>query len=327
MAQTVIRWIGLSAAAAAVLLLGLAVGPADLSLIAVWQALLGRGEHSTIAIVRDLRMPRALLAFFVGGSLAVTGAALQALVRNPLADPYLLGLSGGAGLGAVAAIVFKVGGVWAVPIAALVGALLAIALVYRLALVSGAVLDARVLLLSGVVVGAFAASLMGAIIAISPAPEVRNALLWLLGGFDAASWTALGVFAAYAVLPLAVIYRQNRPLDLLSLGEEPAAFLGADVERLKRVLYVAASLLTAAAVSVSGIIGFVGLVVPHAIRLLWGHLHRSLLPAAFLLGGVLLVVADAIARTAFAPLSLPVGVVTAIIGVPVFVLLVRRWAK
>ena len=321
------RWIGLVAAAIAALLIGVAVGPADLTLGAVGDALLGRGNNATVAIVRDLRLPRALLAFFVGGSLAVTGAALQALVRNPLADPYLLGLSGGAGLGAVAAIVFKVGGMWAVPLAALGGALLAIALVYRLALVSGAVLDARVLLLSGVVVGSFAASLMGAIMAISPAPEVRNALLWLLGGFDAASWSALGVFSVYAAVPLVVIYRQNRPLDLLSLGEEPAAFLGADVERLKRVLYVAASLLTAAAVSVSGIIGFVGLVVPHAIRLLWGHLHRSLLPAAFLLGGVLLVVADAIARTAFAPLSLPVGVVTALIGVPVFVLLVRRWAK
>jgi len=323
----VTRWIGLVAAAIAALLIGVAVGPADLTLGAVGDALLGRGNDATVAIVRDLRLPRALLAFVVGGSLAVTGAALQALVRNPLADPYLLGLSGGAGLGAVAAIVFKVGGMWAVPLAALGGALLAIALVYRLALVSGAVLDARVLLLSGVVVGAFAASLMGAIMAISPAPEVRNALLWLLGGFDAASWSALGVFSVYAAVPLVVIYRQNRPLDLLSLGEEPAAFLGADVERLKRVLYVAASLLTAAAVSVSGIIGFVGLVVPHAIRLLWGHLHRSLLPAAFLLGGVLLVVADAIARTAFAPLSLPVGVVTALIGVPVFVLLVRRWAK
>ncbi len=321
------RWIGLVAAAIAALLIGVAVGPADLTLGAVGDALLGRGNNATVAIVRDLRLPRALLAFFVGGSLAVTGAALQALVRNPLADPYLLGLSGGAGLGAVAAIVFKVGGMWAVPLAALGGALLAIALVYRLALVSGAVLDARVLLLSGVVVGSFAASLMGAIMAISPAPEVRNALLWLLGGFDAASWSALGVFSVYAAVPLVVIYRQNRPLDLLSLGEEPAAFLGADVERLKRVLYVAASLLTAAAVSVSGIIGFVGLVVPHAIRLLGGHLHRSLLPAAFLLGGVLLVVADAIARTAFAPLSLPVGVVTALIGVPVFVLLVRRWAQ
>jgi iron complex transport system permease protein len=313
-------------AAAVALLLGVAVGPADLSPLAVWNGLLGDGEAATVAIVRDLRLPRALLAFLVGGSLAVTGAALQALVRNPLADPYLLGLSGGAGLGAVLAVVSHLGGVWSVPLAALAGALIAIALVYRLALVSGSVLDARVLLLSGVVVGAFAASLMGAIISLSPAPEVRNALLWLLGGFDAASWRTLGVFAAYAVVPVAIIYRLNRPLDLLSLGEEPAAFLGADVERLKRTLYVAASLLTAAAVSVSGIIGFVGLVVPHAIRLVWGHLHRSLLPAAFLLGGVLLVVADAVARTAFAPLTLPVGVVTALIGVPVFVVLVRRWA-
>ncbi len=321
------RWIGLLSAAAVALLLGVAVGPADLPLGDVWDGLFGKGEAATQAIVRELRLPRALLAFFVGGSLAVTGAALQALVRNPLADPYLLGLSGGAGLGAVAAIVFGVGGVWAVPLAALGGALVAIALVYRLALVAGAVLDARVLLLSGVVVGAFAASLMGAVIAISPAPEVRNALLWLLGGFDAASWRAVGVFAVYAAVPLVLIYRQNRPLDLLALGEEPASYLGADVERLKRVLYVAASLLTAAAVSVSGIIGFVGLVIPHAVRLLWGHLHRSLLPAAFLLGGVLLVIADAVARTAFAPLSLPVGVVTALIGVPVFVLLVRRWAK
>jgi len=257
----------------------------------------------------------------------VTGAALQALVRNPLADPYLLGLSGGAGLGAVLAIVLRVGGAWAVPVAALVGALVAIALVYRLAVVSGSVLDARILLLAGVVVGAFAASMMGAIMALAPAPEVRNAFLWLLGGFDRASWMSLSVFGTYAAVPLAVIYHRSRPLDLLALGEEPAALLGADVERLKRILYVAASLLTAAAVSVSGIIGFVGLVVPHAIRVVWGHLHQSLFPAAFLLGGVLLVAADAVARTLFAPLTLPVGVVTALIGVPMFVVLVRRWAR
>ncbi len=320
------RWIGLVLAALVAMSIGLAVGPAELSLAIVWQALLGRGDQTAVAIVTGLRLPRVLLAFLVGGSLAVTGAALQALVRNPLADPYLLGLSGGAGLGAVAAIVLHVGGAWAVPVAALIGALLAVVLVYRLAIVSGSVLDPRVLLLGGVVVGAFAASVMGAVIALSPAPEVRNALLWLLGGFDAASWQALAIFAAYAAVPLVLIYRQSRPLDLLALGEEPAGFLGADVERLKRILYIAASLLTAAAVSVSGIIGFVGLVIPHAVRLLWGHLHQSLLPAAFLLGGVLLVSADAVARTAFAPLTLPVGVVTAIIGVPVFVVLVRRWA-
>jgi len=305
----------------------LAVGPAAIDLTAVWNGLVGTGDEATVAIVRELRMPRVVLAFLVGGCLAVTGAALQALVRNPLADPYLLGLSGGAGLGAVGAIALGIGGAWTVPAAALVGALLAILLVYRVALVAGSVLDARVLLLGGVVVGAFAASVMGAIMALSPAPEVRNALMWLLGSFDRASWRAVAIFAVYASLPLAVLYTLSRTLDLIALGEEPARFLGANVERTKRVLYVTASLLTAVAVAIAGIIGFVGLVVPHAIRMVWGHLHRNLLPAAFLLGGILLVIADALARTAFAPLELPVGVVTALIGVPIFVLLVRRWAS
>jgi cobalamin transport system permease protein len=163
--------------------------------------------------------------------------------------------------------------------------------------------------------------------AVSPAAELRNALLWLLGGFEDASWQTLGVFVVYAIVPLALIELASRSLDLLTLGEEPAQYLGADVERTKRVVYFAASLLTAAAVAVSGIIGFVGLVVPHAIRLVWGHTHRSLLPAAFLLGGTLLVCADAAARTLFAPIELPVGVVTALLGVPVFVVLVRRWAR
>jgi iron complex transport system permease protein len=313
--------------AVAAIAVGIVVGPADLAPRAVWQGLLGESDPSTTAIVRELRLPRALLAFLVGGSLAVTGAALQALVRNPLADPYLLGLSGGAGLGAVSAIVAGVGGAWGVPIAAAIGSITAILLVYRLAVVTGSVLDTRVLLLGGVVVGAFAASIMGALMAVSPAPQVRNALLWLLGSFSTASWQSVSVFGAYAVIPLAGLWLLNRPLDLLSLGEEPAAFLGAEIERVKRWLYVVASVLTAAAVSVAGIIGFVGLVVPHAVRMLWGHLHRGLLPAAFLLGGTLMVLADAVARVAFAPIELPVGVVTALLGVPVFVILVRRWAS
>ena len=321
------RWLLLLAGAVAALALGTALGPTALDPRAVLSGLIGAGDDAATVIVRDLRVPRVLLAFLVGGSLAVTGAALQALVRNPLADPYLLGLSGGAGLGAVMAIALHLANPWAVPVAALAGALTAVVLVYRLALVAGGVLDARILLLGGVVVGAFAASLMGAVMAISPAPEVRNALLWLLGSFSRASWHSLALFAAYAVLPLAALYGLARPLDLLTLGEESAQFLGADVERAKRALYVAASLLTAVAVSLSGIIGFVGLVVPHAARLGWGRLHRALLPAAFLLGGTLMVVADALARTLFAPVELPVGVVTALIGVPVFVLLVRRWAR
>lgn len=319
------KWAALGLLAAVALVAAIAVGPAGYSAGQVVAALTGRADPVTVAVVRDLRVPRALLAFLVGGSLAVTGAALQALVRNPLADPYLLGLSGGAGLGAVVAIALHLGGAWALPASAFLGALVAVALVYRLALVTGSVLDARVLLLGGVVVGAFAASLMAAIMVVSPAAELRNALLWLLGGFEGASWRTLTIFGAYAVLPLAGLYLASRPLDLLTLGEEPAQYLGADVERVKRMVYVASSLLTAAAVAVAGIIGFVGLVVPHAIRLLGAHLHRRLLPAAFLLGGALLVAADALARTVLAPVELPVGVVTAVVGVPVFVVLVRRW--
>jgi len=310
------KWVVLGASAALALLTAVAVGPAGFAV-----------DPVTLAIIRDLRVPRALLAFLVGGSLAVTGSALQALVRNPLADPYLLGLSGGAGLGVVAAIALHLGGPWILPASAFLGALAAIVVVYRLGVVTGAVLDTRVLLFSGVVVGAFAAAMMGAIMALSPAAELRNAFVWLLGGFGSASWQSVSVFAAYAALPVTLIYLAARSLDLLTLGEEPAQYLGAEVERTKRLVYGAASLLTAAAVAVSGTIGFVGLVVPHAIRLVWGHLHRTLLPAAFLLGGTLLVFADALARTVFAPVELPVGVVTALAGVPVFVLLVRRWSR
>ena len=321
------RWLGLTILALGAMALGLVLGPAHLDVTTAVRALWGAGDPTTVAIVQQLRAPRVALAFLVGGSLAVTGAALQALVRNPLADPYLLGLAGGAGLGGVLAIALHVGGAWGVPVWAFCGALGAIALVYRLALVAGNALDSRVLLLAGVVVGLFGGALIGAIVTLSPAPELRNALLWMLGGFDGASWQSLGVFAAYAVVPLVVLYRANRPLDLLALGEEPAQFLGVDVAQLKRLLYIAASLLTAAAVAVSGMIGFVGLVIPHATRLVFGQTHRTLLPVAFCLGGTLLVLADVIARTAFAPTSLPVGVVTALVGVPVFAVLLRKWAS
>ena len=320
------RWLLLLLTALGTIVVGVAVGPSGLDLRSVVGGVLGSAGEPTVTIVRDLRVPRVLLAFLVGGSLGVTGAALQALVRNPLADPYLLGLSGGAGLGAVTAIALGAASPWAVPLAAFAGSLGAVALVYRLALIAGAGLDVRVLLLAGVVIGAFAASLMGAIMALVPAPEVRNALLWLLGSFSRASWPAVLLFAVYAVVPLVILYRLARPLDLLTLGEEPAGYLGTNVARTRRMLYVMASLLTAVAVALSGIIGFVGLIVPHAARFTWARLHQALLPATFLLGGSLMVIADAVARTAFAPLELPVGVVTALIGVPVFVALVRKWA-
>jgi iron complex transport system permease protein len=311
------RWLVLVLVVLLALITSIALGPAAVPLADLL--------HSDI--VWNLRVPRALLAFLVGGSLGVAGAGLQALVRNPLADPFLLGLSGGAGLGAVVAIALHLSGPWALPVAAFVGALAALGLVYRLGLVggTGGALDPRILLLGGVAIGAFAAAVTTAIVSLADAAELRNAFLWLWGGLSGASWDTVLIVALYAPVPLVVLFAASRPLDLLALGEESAGYLGADVERVKRRVYLAASLLTAAAVAVSGVIGFVGLVVPHIARLTWGHRHRVLLPAAFLGGGALLAIADTLARTVVAPRELPVGVVTALIGVPVFAMLLRRW--
>ena len=305
------------------LLLGLSAGAVPLPLSDVWAGLWSSHAQAS-AIVRELRAPRVLLAFLVGGSLGICGAALQAMIRNPLAEPYLLGLSSGAGLGAVIAIASRAGGAWGIPLAAFIGALSAVALVYRLSLVSGRRLDPHVLLLSGVVVGSFAGALMSAVMVLSDAPGVRNAFLWLLGGFGGASWRALAVFSAYASIPVALLFFHARSLDLIALGDEPAQHLGADVHRLRRMVYLATALLTAASVATCGIIGFVGLVVPHAVRTLFRPVHRVLLPLVFLLGGSFLVLADVVSRTAVRPLELPVGVITALIGVPLFAILLRR---
>jgi iron complex transport system permease protein len=183
------------------------------------------------------------------------------------------------------------------------------------------------LLLAGVAVGAFASAVTTAVVSLSDASQLRNTFLWLWGGLSSASWDTVLVICLYAPLPLLVLFAAARPLDLLALGEEPAGYLGADVAALKRRVYVAASLLTAAAVAVSGVIGFVGLIVPHVGRLLWGHRHRTLLPAAFLGGGILLAAADTTARVAVAPRELPVGIVTALVGVPLFAALLRRWTR
>lgn len=312
-----------AAASALAVVAGLGVGSVRLAPAQLWQAVTDPGgAHGTL--LWQLRAPRVLLAYLVGGGLAVSGAALQALVRNPLADPYLLGMSGGAGLGAVAAIAAGVAGPWGVPLAAFAGAVASVGLVYRLSVVAGHRLDPRVLVLAGVVVGAFAASIMTTIVVLSSAAELRNAFLWLLGGLGAASWPAVAAFGAYAVLPLGLLFLEARSLDLLALGEEPARHLGADVERTRRIVVLATALLTAASVALCGIIGFVGLVVPHAVRLLNGPLHRPLLPLAFACGGAFLVAADTVARSVVPPLELPVGAVTALAGVPLFAVLLRR---
>jgi iron complex transport system permease protein len=315
--------LALGVLAALAVALGLLVGGARISVAELLHAAAGGGDPVTRAILLDLRAPRVALGFLVGGALAVCGAALQALVRNPLADPYLLGLSGGASLGAVLAIAAGLASVWALPGAALVGALLTIGGVYRLARVAGDVLDGRILLLAGVVVGAFAGALTSGILSLSDAERVRSAMLWLLGGLGGVGWSGVAVLAAWSVPALLLVLRDARGLDLLALGDENAQYLGADVDALRRRVYFAASLLAAATVAAAGIIGFVGLAVPHVIRLVRGQAHRTLLPASFVLGGSFLVVADALARSLVAPRELPVGVLTALIGVPVFAALLR----
>lgn len=309
------KWLGLLGAVLALLVLAVGTGP-------TWVPV-GEALHSPI--IWQLRVPRALLGLLVGGSLGVAGAALQSLVRNPLADPFLLGLSGGASLGAVAAISLHLPGPWALPMAAFLGALGALGAVFRMGLVGGAELDPRVLLLGGVAVGAFCGAVTTAIVSLAEASELRNAYLWLWGGLSGASWTSVEVLLLYVPLPLVVLFRAARSLDLIVLGEEPARHLGADVTAVKRRVYLAASLLTAAAVAAAGVIGFVGLIVPHLARALWGGRHRSLLPASFVAGAGLLVASDVVARLAAAPREIPVGIVTALVGVPLFILLLKRW--
>lgn len=317
------RWPALGAVAVMAVVTGLVFGAVRMPPATIWAGITDAGSAAA-PIVRGLRLPRVLLGFLVGGSLAVSGAVLQALIRNPLADPYLLGISGGAAIAAVLVIAAGAGAAWVLPLAAFAGAMAALLLVYRLSLVQGRRLDPHILLLAGVVVSAFTGALVSAVLTLSPAAQLRNAFLWMLGGLGGASWQALGIFAAYAVLPLVVLALRARAFDLLALGDDTARHLGVEPAALRRTAYLATGCLTAAAVATCGMIGFVGLVVPHAIRRLWGPLHATLLPAAFLLGGSFLVLADTVARAIAPPIELPVGVVTSLVGVPLFAMLLRR---
>ncbi len=289
-------------------------------------AVRGRGDSTVVAIVRGLRLPRAIQAALVGAALSASGATFQALLRNPLADPYILGVSGGAAVGAVLAVVIGVeaASAWTVPLAAFVGALLAIAVVLRIALMVGRTLDTRILLLAGVVVAAFFNACILLILTFADVESFRSAIFWMMGSLAGASWTRAGILAAYLIPALAILMTLARPLNLFAIGEETAAYLGTRVERTKVLAYGTASLMTAAAVALSGVIGFVGLITPHVVRLVWGSDYRFLIPAATLLGAAFLVLTDTLARTVAAPTELPVGVVTALVGVPFFVWLLRR---
>lgn len=316
----------LSLASALALLLSLRLGAVAISTRDLVGVLLGGGTEADRFIVLELRLPRALMGILVGGGLAMSGAVFQALLRNPLAEPYILGVSGGAASAALLALAlgWVAATSWALPIAAFAGAALAIVLVFGVALSADRRLDVRVLLLSGVVVGAFFTAGIALILAVSDAPTVRSAILWMMGSLSGSSWADVGIVATYT-LPVAIgLLALSRSFDLLTIGEETASYLGTAVEPTKRIAYAAASLLAAAGVAFAGVIGFVGLVVPHAVRLAVASNHRALLPLSFLAGAAFLTVADLVARVVVAPSEIPIGVVTAFLGVPFFLVLLRR---
>ena len=302
------------------------LGSVDVTIAETVTALTGRGDANIRQIVVDLRAPRAALAILVGGGLALAGAAFQALLRNPLAEPYILGISGGAATGAVLALALGLATSlsWALPTAAFVGALLAITLVLRVAASADDRVDVRVLLLAGVVVGAFFTACISFILSVSDARTVRSAVLWMMGSLAGTDWETVMMVALYTLPAALVLIGLARPLNLLAIGEETAGYLGADVERVKKAAYMVASLLTAAGVAATGVIGFVGLIVPHGVRLVVGADYRILLPLSFLAGAVFLTLADVVARTILSPIEVPIGVITAFAGVPLFLLLLRR---
>ncbi|MCC6764574.1 MAG: iron ABC transporter permease [Deltaproteobacteria bacterium] len=306
------------------LVVAVTLGPVALSWSRVFAA--GGGPNPDAVILFRTRLPRVLLAAIVGGALGISGAALQALLRNPLAEPHLVGISSGAALAAALALVTMpvvLGQAIVAPVAAFAGALVSIWIVVRLAFV-GARVEPTTLLLIGVIYNAFTGALLMFLNSIADLYQVHGVLFWLMGHLGARDYPTLAALALYSLAGLGLLLRHARDLDCLSLGDERAAELGVDVERARRMVFVAAALLVGAVVSVSGLIGFVGLVVPHLVRLVFGADHRLLLPASYLAGAIFLVWADTVARTVLGVTEIPVGVVTALCGAPVFAYLLRR---
>lgn len=302
------------------LVIALLAGSVPIRLADLWAVVTSSQQGLSQSLILELRLPRALGAFATGGLLSLAGALMQVLVRNPLADPYVLGISGGAAVAALLSMLIGVGGAWLTG-SALAGALLAMALVFGLARGQGSWTPTR-LLLTGIVLAAGWGAVISFILATSPDANIRSMLFWLMGdlGFVQTPLPALLML----LLGLVICWPLGRDLNVLIRGELQAGALGINSRRLQITLFLLASLLTATAVVQAGSIGFVGLVIPHVIRLMGLTDHRLLLPAAALAGGSLLVLADTLARTILAPQQLPVGIITALLGVPLFLYLLRR---
>ena len=273
-----------------------------------------------------LRLARTALCVVAGAGLSVAGVIFQAILRNPLAEPYVLGVSSGAGLGAVLAIVLglSAAGAWTLPATAFAGALGTILLVYALARTPTGTAPVQTLLLSGVVVSAVLGSILMFVVSVAPSEKLHSVVWWLLGNLQVFDWGLLRIVSAVVAAGLAVSVLFARDLNLMALGEEPAAHLGLDVEWTKKLFFLLASLMTGATVAACGLIGFVGLIVPHTVRLVAGPDHRRLVTASALAGAAFLVLADSVARTMIAPREVPIGVITAILGGPFFLGLLRK---
>ena len=325
-------FIGLAILLVIVILGTAAIGSTDISLRAIGLMLINKlpfielapvWSESAETIILNIRLPRIILAGLAGAALSVAGTTYQGLFRNPLADPYLIGVAQGAGLGAIIGFLLPIS--WhtgVIPLLAFAGAVLAVLIVSSIARV-GRSLPMTTLILAGVALGAFLAAITSYLM-IASGEKLHSIVLWLLGTLSIANWWQVLMVTPYILIGVIVIWLYARPLNVMQLDEEQAQQLGINVERVKIVLLGAATLITAAAISFCGIIGFVGIIVPHAIRLIWGPDHRFLLPLATIAGAIFLILADTIARTVLAPTEVPIGVITAFIGAPFFLYLLRQ---
>ena len=331
---TVKRWVATVGALFALLLLTVVVcslvGPTSLDLKRAFE--ISSVPNPQARILFGIRLPRILLAAIIGGALAGAGVVFQAILRNPLADPYVLGISSGAALGASTGILlnaqYDILGFNAMTVCAFMGALLTIFFVYAVAQTYGRVIT-HSLLLTGVIINYVFAALIMLITSLVDFTKARDIIFWLMGNLGKIEYRYSTILTScvYIMIGSAVLLRYSRDLNVLSLGEESATQLGVDVEKLKKVAFVATSLITAAAVAEGGPIGFVGLIVPHAMRMLFGPDHRLLFPVAFLGGGIFLMVSDTVARVGVRGSEIPVGVITALCGGPLFIFLLRRQIK
>ncbi len=317
----------LLAAAAAVTLGSVRLSPGQVwSVVAAHLGGHRAGDVIAEQIVWQIRIPRIILAMLVGGSLTIAGTVVQALVRNALADPFLLGVSSGASVGATAVLLFGVlasFGLWALSISSIIGALVAMLAVFAVARESGQLAPTR-LVLCGVALAAMFEALTSFLLFRGNPQATQSVLFWLLGSFGRASWSHLWLPGAALTIGICYLMVQARALNALAVGAETATTLGVDVGRLRRNLFLVTSVVAGVSVAVSGVIGFVGLVVPHIVRLAVGSDHRRTLPVGLVWGAAFMVLGDILARTVVAPQEMPIGVITAFIGAPVFVLLIRR---